>query len=63
MLHGPYHQWGYTKGAKRYTRWLNKEQVERYRPGIERGQRFMQLLAELDDAELSRVERSERWGV
>ena len=51
QLHGPYHQWGYSKRAHRYTRRLSEVQVERYGPAIERGRRFMELLAELDDAE------------
>jgi hypothetical protein len=29
---------------------------------IERGRRLRELLAELEDAELIRVERTERWG-
>lgn len=62
QLHGPYHQWAYTKGSRRYTRRLTDAQLERYGPDIERGRRFMQLLAELDEAELNRVERAERWG-
>ena len=62
QLHGPYHQWGYTKAGRRYTRRLSDAQLERYGPEIDRGRRLMELLAELDDAELSRVERAERWG-
>jgi hypothetical protein len=61
-LHGPYHQWGYSKGGRRYTRRLNDAQLGRYAPEIERGRRFMELLTELDDAEITRVERAERWG-
>lgn len=61
-LHGPYHQWGYSKGGRRYTRRLSDAQLERYGPEIERGRRLMELLTEFDDAEISRVERMERWG-
>ena len=61
-LHGPYHQWGYSRGGRRYTRRLSDAQLERYGLEIERGRKFMELLAELDDAELSRVERAEGWG-
>lgn len=61
-LHGPYLQWGYSKGRKRFTRWLTTEQAQRYRPEIDRWRRFMQLLAELDEAEIRRVERTEGWG-
>ncbi|MGH9030187.1 MAG: DUF6788 family protein [Acidimicrobiales bacterium] len=62
QLHGPYHQWNYTKRSRRYTRRLSDAQLERYGPDIDRGRRFMELLAELDDAEISRVERAEGWG-
>ena len=62
QLHGPYVQWGYSKGRKRFTRWLTPVQQERYTPEIERGQRLAELLAELDEAELRRVERAEGWG-
>jgi hypothetical protein len=62
QLHGPYHQWAYTKASRRYTRRLTDAQLERYGPDIERGRRLMQLLAELDEAELNRVEQAEGWG-
>ncbi|MDA8058367.1 MAG: hypothetical protein M0Z40_12555 [Actinomycetota bacterium] len=61
-LHGPYLQWGYTAGRKRITRWLSTDQAERYRPEIERARRFRELVAELEDAEIRRVERAEGWG-
>ena len=61
-LHGPYHQWGYTHPGRRYTRRLTDEQLERYGADIERGRLLTQLLAELDDAEISQVERAEGWG-
>ncbi len=61
QLHGPYHQWAYTKGGRRYTRRLTHAQLERYGPDIERGGRFMQLLVELDEAVLSQIERAEGW--
>lgn len=62
QLHGPYRQWAYSKARRRYTRRLSDVQFERYGPEIERGRRLMELLVELDDAELSRVERTEGWG-
>ena len=62
QLHGPYLQWGYSKGRRRITRWLTADQAERYRPEIERGRRFIDLLEELDEAEIRRVERAEGWG-
>jgi hypothetical protein len=62
QLHGPYHQWAYTKSGHRYTRRLTDAQLERYGPDIERGRRLMKLLAEMGEAELSRVERAEGWG-
>ena len=61
-LHGPYLQWGYSRGRKRITRWLSTGQAERYRPEIERARRFRELVAELEDAEIRRVERVEGWG-
>ncbi len=61
-LHGPYHQWGYSTRGRRYTRRLSHDQLERYGPEIERGRRFMELLNELDEAEIARVERAEGWG-
>jgi hypothetical protein len=62
QLHGPYVQWGYSQGGERITRRLSARQVEHYRPAIERGRQFMELLAELDELEISRVERAEGWG-
>lgn len=62
QLHGPYLQWGYSKGRKRFTRWLTAEQARRYRPEIERGRRLRELLMQLDDVEIRRVERVEGWG-
>ena len=62
QLHGPYHQWGYSRGGRRYTRRLSDAQLERYGPEIARGRQLVNLLAELDDAEISRVERAEDWG-
>ena len=62
QLHGPYVQWGYSQGRERITRRLSAEQTERYRPAIERGRRFTELLVELDELEVKRVERAERWG-
>jgi len=50
-------QWGYSKGRKRFTRWLSPEQANRYRPGIERGRHLMALLVKLDEVEIRRVER------
>jgi hypothetical protein len=61
-LHGPYHQWGYSRAGRRHTRRLSDAQLERYGVDIERGRRLRELLAELEDAELIRVERTERWG-
>ena len=61
-LHGPYVQWGYSRDHKRITRWLSAEQVERYQPEIARARRFRELVAELEAAEIQRVERAEGWG-
>lgn len=61
-LHGPYHQWGYSRGNRRHTRRLSDTQLERYGPEIERGHRLSELLAALEDAELTRVEHAEGWG-
>lgn len=61
-LHGPYHQWGYSRGGRRHTRRLSDPQLERYGAEIERGRRLSELLAELEDAELGRVEHAEGWG-
>lgn len=62
QLHGPYIQWGYSQGRERITRRLSGQQAERYRPAIERGRQFMELLVELDELEVQRVERAEEWG-
>ncbi len=61
-LHGPYVQWGYSRGRKRITRWLSADQAARYRSEIERARRVRELVAELEDAEIRRVERAEGWG-
>ena len=62
QLHGPYHQWGYSKQSRRYTRRLCDTQLERYGPEIDRGRQLTELLAQLYEAEIRRVERTERWG-
>ena len=62
VLHGPYVQWSYTRGNKRSTRWLNAEQEERYRPRIEAGRRLRDLIAELEDLEITVAEAAEGWG-
>jgi predicted DNA-binding protein (UPF0251 family) len=62
QLHGPYVQWGYSQGLERITRRLSVEQAERYRPAIERGRKFTELLVELDELEIQRVEHAEGWG-
>jgi hypothetical protein len=62
QLHGPYVQWGYSQGRERITRRLSVEQAERYLPAIERGRQFTELLVELDELEIRRVERAEGWG-
>jgi hypothetical protein len=61
-LHGPYVQWGYSQGRERITRRLSARQAERYRPAIERGRKLMELLIELDEVEIRRVEHAEGWG-
>jgi len=62
MLHGPYVQWSYTRANKRFTRWLNAEQEERYRPRIEAVRRLRDLIAELEDLEITQAEAAEGWG-
>jgi hypothetical protein len=62
QLHGPYVQWSYSYRGKRVARWLNAEQAGRLRAQVERGRRIKELTAELDAAEIERVERAEGWG-
>lgn len=62
QLHGPYIQWGYSRGRKKVTRWLTAEQLERYRSQIDRGAQLKALLAALQEAEIRRVEQAEGWG-
>lgn len=62
QLHGPYVQWSYSYRGKRVARWLNPEQAERLRDQVERGRRIKELAAELDAAEIRRIERTEGWG-
>lgn len=62
QLHGPYAQWSYSYRGKRVARWLSAEQAGRLRAQVERGRRIKELTAELDAAEIRRVERAERWG-
>jgi len=62
QLHGPYVQWSYSYRGKRVARWLNPEQADRLRAQVERGRRIKALTAELDAAEIRRIERAERWG-
>jgi hypothetical protein len=61
-LHGPYVQWGYGRGRERRTRWLTPEQLQRYGTAIERGRRLKQLISELEDADVRRIEKAEGWG-
>ncbi len=62
QLHGPYVQWSYSYRGKRVARWLNAEQTERLRDQVERGRQIKELTAELDAAEIRRIERAEGWG-
>ena len=62
VLHGPYVQWSYTRANKRFTRWLTAEQEERYRPRVEAGRQLRELVAELEDLEISATEQTEGWG-
>ena len=62
MLHGPYVQWSCTRANKRFTRWPNADQEERYRPRIEAGRRLRDLIAELEDLEITAAEAAEGWG-
>jgi hypothetical protein len=62
QLHGPYVQWSYSYRGTRVTRWLSVEQADRLREQVERGRRIKELTAELDAAEIRRVERAEGWG-
>ncbi len=61
-LHGPYLQWSYTRENKRFTRWLNAEQEERYRPRIEAGRQLRDLIFDLESLEIRSAERAEGWG-
>jgi len=62
VLHGPYVQWSYTRANKRFTRWLTAEQEERYRPRVEAGRRLRDLIADLENLEISAAEQDEGWG-
>ena len=62
QLHGPYVQWSYGFPSPRVNRWLEPDQVQHYRSQVERGRHLKELLAELDAAEILRVEREQGWG-
>jgi hypothetical protein len=62
QLHGPYVQWSYSYRGKRVARWLSAEQAGRLRAQVDHGRRIKELTAELDAAEIRRVERAEGWG-
>ncbi len=62
QLHGPYVQWSCSFQGQRVNRWLSPEQVQLYRSQIDRGRHLKELLAELDAAEILRVEREQGWG-
>jgi len=62
QLHGPYVQWSYSFRGKRVNRWLSPEQVQLYRPQVDRGRHLKELLAELDAAEILRAEHDQGWG-
>ena len=62
-LHGPYVQWSYAHEGKRITRWLNTEQQVLYCPRIEDGIKLRKLLSQLENLEITSVERAEGWGV
>ena len=60
--HGPYVQWSYSYRGKRVNRWLSAQQAERLRDQVNRGRRIKELTADLDAAEIRRVEQAEGWG-
>lgn len=62
QFHGPYVTWTRKVAGKTVTRRLSAEQVERYRPWLERGRRLRELVRELEELSVRTVEQAEGWG-
>ena len=60
-LHGPYIQWTRTVRGRTVTRYLNEEQLDRYRPWFDNARRLKDLVAKLEIASLQAIETAEGW--
>jgi hypothetical protein len=60
-LHGPYIQWTRTVRGRTVTRYLNEEQLGRYRPWFDNARRLKDLVAKLEIASLQAIETAEGW--
>jgi hypothetical protein len=57
QLHGPYLTWTRKVDNKTVTRTLSPEQAERLRPLLDNARRLRQLVAELEDLALTKIDK------
>jgi hypothetical protein len=61
VMHGPYIQWTRTVDGKTVTRYLNEEQLQRYKPWFDNARQLRDLVAKLEIASLQAVATAEGW--
>ena len=60
-LHGPYYQWTRKVDGKTVTRWLSREQHERYHEWFATAKSARPLLKEIEKLSLTIAETAEGW--
>jgi hypothetical protein len=59
--HGPYLRWTRKVAGKTVTRWLSREQYERYQPWLDDARRLRGLTTPLEELSLRTAETTEGW--
>ena len=60
-LHGPYYQWTRKIDGKTVTRWLSRDQHDRYQDWFAAAKRARALLSEIEQLSLTIAETAEEW--
>ena len=60
-LHGPYYQWTRKIDGKTVTRWLSRDQHDRYQGWFAAAKRARTLLNEIEQLSLTIAETAEEW--
>ena len=60
-LHGPYYQWTRKIDGKTVTRWLSRDQHDRYQDWFAAAKRARALLNEIEQLSLTIAETAEEW--